>query len=338
MARRERTTALPRRHERTNLGHGGRRVLGMNWDLRHTQLAILGSVVALGVLVFGLFVWNWYNDRYVRPNETILTVAGADVSLRYYTDRLRPWLEANAASGTPSSLLEQSLLVKLEDEELMLLIAQDRGITITDEDVTNAIAEDLGVPVGGDGSQFDNLYRQRLKAVAMSEGNYRRLVKAQVANDRVKAQVTTDIGDTGEFVTLRTIVLSSQEKADEIRAKIAAGEDMGTLAQTESLDLTSRQLDGLMVPDPPGLMPEAVRTAIDGKAEGELLEPVQVQNNWWVFKIEKREPASPYSDNNKSQLANLELVRLLDAKRTATQAEIQRSLGADDIRWAEEHF
>jgi parvulin-like peptidyl-prolyl isomerase len=336
MARRERTTALPRRRERSSLAHGGRRVLGMNWDLRHTQLAILGAVGTLAVLVFGLFVWNWYNDRYVRPNETVLTVAGSDVSLRYYADRLRPWFEQNLNSGTPSSLLEQSLLVKLEDEELMLLIAQDRGITITDDDITSAIAEDLGVPVGGDGSPFDNLYRERLKAVDMSEGNYRRLVRAQVANDRVKDQIIAAIGDTGEFVTLRTIVLDSEEKATEVRAKIAAGEDMGTLAQTESLDLTSRQLDGLMVPDPPGLMPESIRNAIEGKPEGEIFDPVQVGDNWWVFKIEKREPASPYTKANKSQLADLELDGLLDEKRTATT--IERSLDGDDIAWAEEHF
>jgi parvulin-like peptidyl-prolyl isomerase len=281
-------------------------------------------------------VWGQYTERYVRPNETVLTVGGEKVSLRYYTDRLRPWLEQNATSGASSALLEQSLLVKLEDEELIKLIAQDRGITITDDDITNAIAADLGVEVGGDGSAFDNLYRERLRTTDMSEGNYRRLVRAQVANDRVKAQLIADLGETGEFVTLRTIVLDSEEKATEIRAKIAAGEDMGTLAQTESLDLTSRQVDGLMVPDPPGLMPEAIRTAIEGKPEGEVLEPVQVENNWWVFRIEKREPASPYSEQNKDQLAEIELQRLLDEKRA--QTTIDRSLDGDDIAWAEDHF
>lgn len=336
MARRERTTALPRRHERPGVSHGGRRFLGVNWDLRHIQLAILGFAGALLLLVAGLGAWSWYNERYVRPNDTILTVADTDVSLRYYTDRLRPWLEQNATSGISASLLEQQLLVKLEDEQLMILVAEDRGITITDDDITAAIAEDLGVEVGGDGSPFDNLYRQRLKSVAMSEGNYRRLVRAQVANDRVKEQVIADIGDTGEFVTLRTVVLDSEEKATEIRGRIAAGEDMGTIAQTESLDLTSRQVDGLMVPDPPGLMPDAIRTAIEGKPEGEIFDPVQVGDNWWVFKIEKREPSSPYSDTNKSQLADIELERMLDEKRAAT--EIRRSLGADDIAWAEEHF
>jgi hypothetical protein len=336
MARRERTTALPRRREREHAARGGRRFLGMDWDLRHTQLTILGLAGALLVFVAGLAAWNWYSDRYVRPNETILTVGDREVSLSYYADRLRGWIEENISSGLSASLLEQSLLVKLEDEELTLLMAEDRGITITEDDVTNSIAAELGVPAGGDGSAFDNLYRERLKSTGMSNGNYRRLARAQVANERIKEQLAADIGDTGEFVTLRTVVLDSEEKATEIRGRISAGEDMGTVAQTESLDLTSRQLDGLMVPEPATLLPENVRTAIEGKGEGEILDPVQVEDNWWVFKIEKRDPASPYSDVNKQQLTDIEFDRLLREKRSTTT--IERDMGADDFRWAEEHI
>lgn len=336
MARRERTTALPRRRERAYTSHGGRRFLGMDWDMRHTQLTILGLAGALLVFVVGLVAWGWYSDRYVRPNETVLTVGDSEVSLSYYTDRLRGWFEENGTSALSPSLLEQSLLVKLEDEELTLLIAEERGITITDEDVTNSIAEDLGVQSGGDGSAFDSLYRERLKSTGMSDGNYKRLARAQVADERIKEQIAADLGETGEFVTLRTIVLDSEEKATAVRARIAAGEDMGTIAQTESLDLNSRQLDGLMVPEPPALLPESVRTAVEGKGEGEIFDPVQVEQNWWVFKIEKRDPASPYSDVNKQQLADLEFDKLLRDKRAATT--IERDMDAGDFRWAEEHF
>lgn len=335
MARRERTTALPRRRERERTAHGGRRFLGMDWDLRHTQLAIIGFPLVLLVLVAGLLGWNWYSDRYVRPAETALRVGDQKVSLSYYSDRLRPWFLENASSTLSPSLLEQSLLVKLEDEALTLLIAEDRGITITDDDITNAIAEELGVKEGGDGSAFDNLYRERLKTTGMSDGNYRRLTRASVADQRIKDQLKAELGETGEFVTLRTVVVDSEEKAAAIQARIAAGEDIGTVAQTDSLDLTSRQLDGLMPGEPPALLPENVRTAIEGKGEGEVFGPVQVDANWWVFRIEKRDPASPYSDVNKQQLADLKFEEILKEKRATTS--IEREMSADDFRWAEEH-
>jgi parvulin-like peptidyl-prolyl isomerase len=307
----------------------------MEWDFRHTQLTILGLALALLALVVGLVTWSWYSDRYVRPGETVLSVGDQKISLSYYTDRLRPWFIENAQSTLSPSLVEQALLVKLEDEALTLLIAEDRGITITDEDIDRAIAEELGVEQGGDGSAFDSLYRERLKTTGMSDGNYRRLTRASVANDRIKDQLKTELGETGEFVTLRTVVVDSEEKATAIRGRIAAGEDIGTIAQTESLDLDTRSLDGLMPAEPPLLLPESVRTAIDGKAEGEVFDPVQVENNWWVFKIEKRDPASPFSDVNKQQIADMEFDRILAEKRATTS--IERDMSADDFRWAEEH-
>jgi parvulin-like peptidyl-prolyl isomerase len=264
-----------------------------------------------------------------------VTVAGQEVSLRYYSDRLRSFAQENANSGLGLDLLEQSLLTKLEDEELTLLIAGERGITITDEDIEAAIAEDLGVEVGGDGSSFDNLYRERLKSTGMSDGNYRRLVRAQVADERIKEQLAADVGDTGELVTLRTVVLNSEETAKAIRTRIAEGEDIGTLAQTESLDLTSRQSDGIMAAEPAALLPEGVRNAIADRPEGEVLDPVQVDQTWWVFKIEKRDPAATLTDTQKQQLIQIEFDRLLSAKRTAT--EIERSLDAEDLEWAEDH-
>jgi hypothetical protein len=55
-----------------------------------------------------------------------------------------------------------------------------------------------------------------------------------------------------------------------------------------------------------------------------------------VFRIEKREPESPYSEQNKDQLAEIELQKLLDEKRA--QTTIDRSLDGDDIAYAEDHL
>ncbi len=334
MARRERTTALPRRRERERTVHR-RTFLGVARDERSVRWAILGGASLLAVLVIGILLVNFYRGRWVRPNEAVLSIDGQEVTLKYYADRLLPFLQENASSGLSAALLEQSLLTKLEDETLTELMAKDRGITISDDDLDAAIAEDLGVPVGGDGSAFDNLYRQRLKEVGMSDGNYRRLIRAGVADKRIKAELTRDVGESSALVTLRTVVLNSEESAKTIRARIANGEDMGTLAQTESLDLTSRQSDGVMQPEPVTLLPESLRTAIDGKGEGAVLDPVQVDRNWWVLKVEKRDPAGVLSDAQKTQLVQVEFDRLLAEKRK--NASIDRNLDAGDIRWAEDH-
>ena len=145
------------------------------------------------------------------------------------------------------------------------------------------------------------------------------------------------MGTTGELLTLRSIIVETKEKADEVISRIGAGEDFGTVAQQESADLESRQQDGVLAPAPTPLLPESLRKATEGKQAGtEVLGPIEVGNAFWVIRIEKRDPAGAYSPGNQDQLAATRLEELITAKRS--QVTISRSLDADDVTWAEEHL
>jgi len=332
MARRERTTALPRarRRERADTRP---RFLGIPIDDATVRLGILGGAAALLAIVLGLIGWHWYSETFRRPNEVVLTVGSDEVKLKYYSDRMVEFYQANPE--TPAALNAENLLSKLEEEALSIQLARDLGISMTGDDVTAGIAKALGVPVGGPGSSFDTLYRNRLKTTKMSDANYRKMTTAAVAGDKLLEYFTKAVGDRGETITLRSILVDSQEKADALLLRIKAGEDMGTLAQVESADLTSRQQDGVMVPISPELLPEAILTAISGKGEGELLGPVQVQGYWWLIRIEKRDPNGAYGDADKQQLAQKKLDDAITTKRS--QTTIKRSLDASAIDWATNH-
>jgi peptidyl-prolyl cis-trans isomerase C/foldase protein PrsA len=333
MARRERTTGLPRPRRRER-AVSGRRFAGITWDERHVRLGIIGVSAALLFLVLALFGNRCYEDKIGRPNSVVLTVGDQKVKLSYYADRLVQFLQAQQGTGTSVATAEQALLTKLEEEALTIEVAKDRGITITDDDVTQAIAEDLGVPAGGSGSAFDSLYRQRLKTLKISDSNYRRLTRASVANKRLLDSFSQEVGSTGELVTLRAIVVNDRATADAIVQRLQGGEDFGTIAQTESSDLDSRQRDGLMQPQPAQLLPDSVRTAIEGKSAGQdLIGPVEVQNNFWVFRIDKRDPGGQYTDQQTTQLAQIKLDAAITAKRTSLK--ITRNLSDSDITWAE---
>lgn len=336
MARRtERTTALPRPRPRVSSTER-RRIAGVEWSEEHIRLGILGGAAALLILVLGMVAYRWYDDHFATPNKVVLTVGNDKFKLQYYTDRLYQWVQANSASGDPVGLLEQQLLTKLEDEALTIQLATERGVNLSDDEITKQIASELGVPVGGPGSSFDTLYRQRLKTAKMSDSNYRRLAEANLANSKLLDVVKRDLGDTGELIGIQTIVSGSKDAADAIFQRLQKGEDMGALAQAESTDVQSRQNNGLNPPEPADLLPPNVRSAIEGKAAGTtVFGPVQVQNNWWVFRIDSRDPTGTYTDNQKAQLAQLRLDDALKAKRNSTH--IERKLSTGDIVWAEKH-
>jgi parvulin-like peptidyl-prolyl isomerase len=108
---------------------------------------------------------------------------------------------------------------------------------------------------------------------------------------------------------------------------------MGSIAQAESADLESRQEDGILPSEPRELFPAPIRDALQGKDTGALLEPIQVGNNWWIVRIEKKEEA-PYTPSQRSQLAQQRLDRSVEDKKAALGAKIKRSFGADEIQWA----
>lgn len=336
MARRERTSALPRPRPRDSQqrARGGRAILTTEESLR---LLILGGAALLLVIVLGLFAWNWYNQTFRVPEKVILQVGDERFKLKYYADRLFPYAQAVVGSGVNLGLAEQQLLTELENEAIVNAIARERGITVTPDEVTNEIASQLGVPAGGAGTTFDNLYRQRLQSLSMSDAHYRRWVEAQVYRKKLKDAILAEIGDTTEMVTLRTIITTTEEEARAALARIQAGEDMGTVAQTTSKDLNSRQKDGIMDPEPPRLLPEAVRAAIEGKQAGpDIIGPVQLANgDWWILQIEKRDPQATPSETQKSQLADLQITEAIREKRATIP--IRRTITSADIRWAEEH-
>lgn len=332
MARRERTTGLPR-------ARGPKPAKPVSrFGEREQRLTVVGVGVLLIAVLLGLFGWRYYDQNYRHPNKTILSVAGESYSLRYFSDRLFLAVTQQSGGGgsTNLSLLQQSVLTDLENEAVIISLAKEKGITVSDEEITAEIANQLGVPVGGAGSSFDTLYRQRLKSVKMSDGAYRRYTEAQVYQQKLNKAFQDQTGDKTEMITLRTVVSASEDSAKAILALAKTNVDFGSIAQNQSTDLTSRQKDGVMDPEPARLLPENVRNAIQGKSAGdEILGPIQVETNWWVFKIELRNPEGALSETQKSQLADL-LVQDAVKERRAT-VKFERHLTSSDYAWANEN-
>lgn len=331
MARRERTTGLPRARGPKPAKAAPR--FGER-EQRIVALSILGLLI-IGLL--GTFAWRYYDEHYRHPNKTILAIADQKYSLQYFSDRLYLAATQQSSGGSTNvSILQQTVLTDLENEAVIITLAKEKGITVSDEEITTEIASQLGVPIGGAGSSFDTLYRQRLKSVKMSDGAYRRYTEAQVYQQKLSKSFQDQTGDKTELITLRTVVSASQDAANTVLALAKTQADFGSIAQTQSTDLTSRQQDGLMDPEPARLLPDSVRAAITDKPAGnDLYGPIQVQTNWWVFRIETREPQGTLSETQKTQLADL-LVQDAVKDRRAT-IKIDRNIDSSDYKWANDN-
>ncbi len=82
---------------------------------------------------------------------------------------------------------------------------------------------------------------------------------------------------------------------------------------------------------PPGRWIAAITLASIGLWAG-FFGPIQVQTNWWVFRIDKVDNEFEYSDAQKGQLAQIHLDQAIKDKQAATN--VKRNLTGDDRDWA----
>jgi parvulin-like peptidyl-prolyl isomerase len=330
MARRDRTTGLPRPQRRERRGDSPADIGWLPRNEKNVRFAILAAAVLLLTLVVGVFAFRWYDDNFLRPGKTVLAAGDETFSLSYYADRLGPFFVDNP--NTSQSILPQALLAKLEEEALTLQVAAARNITITDDDIIEAIADDLGFPVDtSSGSAFDRAYRSLLNGTGLSDTNFRRVTEASLADNLLRAELRLEIGEIGETVMLRMVVVDTAEEADAIIARINAGEDMGSIAQVESIDVQSRVEDGLFIA-PPELLGDEAKTAIEALEIGELAEILVSDGDVWVVRVERRDPDGTFTVEQQDDLVQLRFDELIAAARLTTR--IDRNLSPDDISWA----
>ena len=328
MTRRDRTTGLPL--PRRGLRRRARDREGGFLASRAARFAVTGVAVAALLLVAGLLVFNWFDQSVARPRKVVLRVGAEEFTLSYYAARLPGF--SQTGGGGSGLLLTQELLGHLEREGLAIALAAERGIVPSDADVLETIAASLGVAwSAGRDSPFDVRYRQELRDSGLGDADYRRRAAARETSRLLLAAVRAEIPAQGEMLRLRVVATASEEAAAAVLERVAAGEDMGAIAQVESTDEAMRQTDGILR-SPPALLSEALREALAAVADGELVGPVEADGGFQVARIEGREADAPYTEAQLDELAALRLAEALDEARE--RIPVERDFTTDDASWA----
>jgi peptidyl-prolyl cis-trans isomerase C len=207
-------------------------------------------------------------------------------------------------AATPQQVLEGMI-------EMLLLeqAAVAAGITVTEEEVNAIVQADIE-------SQGREAFETWLAANDMTEEEYWAARRNELLVQRAQMQIPEELPATAEHVHARHILVATQQEAEAILAQLQDGADFATLAQTYSLDVTTRDRGGDLDFFPRGVLlaPELEEAAfslapgqISGVVHSELL-------GYHIVQVLEREER-PISETN------LEIIK-------ANQREIVR-------RWKE---
>ena len=137
-------------------------------------------------------------------------------------------------------------------------------------------------------------------------------------------------GHKDEFASacVSHILVASREKADDVRGRIARGEDFAAVAKTESSDIQSAQKGGELgcdITPATQFVPEFLR-AIFAQPVGEVGSPVQTQFGFHIVKVTSRQtpPYDQVKDEVRQKLSTNGQEKLLTwLQETVNKARIE---------------
>jgi peptidyl-prolyl cis-trans isomerase C len=176
-----------------------------------------------------------------------------------------------------------------------------------------------------------NYLRQRL----LREQYFEKTLKGTVSEEEAKKIYDTRIASmkTEDEVAARHILVDSEEKAKELRAKIVAGADFAEVAKENSTDPGSKDQGGLLGYFTKGQMVPEFDDAVFKMLEGDVSEPVKTNFGWHIIKLEDRRLKEPPTfDPVKASIMNSLVVRKAQEKATELREKASVDYVDPDIK------
>jgi parvulin-like peptidyl-prolyl isomerase len=204
--------------------------------------------------------------QYWRQQQQVLDPTDADVQplLEYIQGNIRD-LQSQLSPVNALNIGEQALDELIQDE-LVRQEAERRGITVAPEELQQEIEQFFGydrnpaTPTPGPAVTFpltptgvlttaptstplptptpmtEQAFRERyddylqsLRSQGISEKQYRSWVEASLLVEGLREQIQAEVSPTADQVKLRYLVVDSEEQANELAARLDAGEDFQAL-------------------------------------------------------------------------------------------------------------
>lgn len=271
------------RHELTRRQHSRRQ------QQKRRQRIILGAAILIVVAVLsvlGVGVYQgWYVNDYKPLHEIVLEVNGTKFDMEYYVKMLKYYTQN--ISTDYISLMANSVVEIIERNELVKQEAPALGITVSDEEV-DELMNSLNPPLAED-------YRD----IAVTQ-----LLLNKVRDEYLDAQVP-NYADQRHVMAM---FLESEAQANEVAARIEAGEDFGELAAELSLDDVTKEAKGDLGWCPLGVLPL--------KVESTVLEES-------AFSAEVGTLSPPVYEESKSRQLGYWLIEVIKVDETAEPVEAQ---------------
>lgn len=165
----------------------------------------------------------------------IASVNGVPITQAEF-DRAFVRIAGNSTAADNGALATQVLNALIE-QEVIAQSAADLGVSVSEDDIDAEITS-LKQSLG------NASWEEWLVSNQYTETELREALRNSIITNRVRDTVIAQLGEKVEHVHARHILVKTEDEATSILDRLAAGEDFATLAQSVSLDVTTRDFGG----------------------------------------------------------------------------------------------
>jgi peptidyl-prolyl cis-trans isomerase C len=255
----------------------------------------------------------------ITPLPLAAQVNGEPIYLADFEEEVGRFEAAQGELGTNLATLgdyRRQVLQAMIDRHLLAQGARASGLTVDQATVSGRVdqlAAELGSNEAMGAWLAENGYSVESFVTSLTE---------EMEAERMVAQIAADVPASADQVHARHILVASREEAERLLQQLAEGADFGALAQTASLDLSTRPAGGDLGWFPRGYltMPE-VEEAAFGLQPGEVSGVVESGLGFHLVQtIEHAE--HPLSPDALQQMQQLAVQTWLSSQRQTATIEI----------------
>lgn len=300
-----------------------------DWNRR----LIIGGVVAAIAAVIVLIGFGWWWTQIKPLGATVLRVEDTEFSLSHLERRMELELQNNLAlyqSEQGAFLLSQGVMQQLEREGKLLAGASElNDITVTDEEVDAEIRERGGLAAGAPPGDFVSELERQVDDSGLKKGEYLQMVRAQLLDEKVRNYFTFVAPESEEQARARWIALRDDQEAEDVLARLEAGEDFGEVAREVSTDTVTAESGGELGWRPRGgFFIDDVEDFLFGAESGERSDVISTSFGSYIVELLERDEDRELDDSQRGAVATRlvnEWFDSLDSKLT-----VERNLSQDD--------
>jgi len=219
--------------------------------------------------------------------------------------------------------VRKQVLEAMIDQVLIEQAATARGITVDEDVLTQRIQSDI--EVGGGQEKFD----QWLEMNGLTMEEYEQMMRSTIQTEEMIRQLGTEIPENMPQVHIRQILVATEDEAQSVLTQLSAGVNFEQLAQTHSLDESSRAAGGDrgFVPLGASILPPELESAVSDLSDGEIVGPIASSYGYYIVQVVETQQARALTVEMRQGLTQETFVEWIQAQRA--EADIERFVDLD---------